>query len=133
MVDHNNVAITITPKGVQAVDPATGKGILWSTASQPSVANSAATVSGPSGLQWKYQPTRVGIKASATVSKPLGGTVLSFPYSLVGGAAPLKVTALGVQRDGFFIPPPVAVGCGRRQELRPVMTVWVSGYAFPEA
>jgi len=110
VMDRHDVAVRVTPDGVQATERASGKGVFWATPAPADVSGRRASFAGPLGLTWSYYTRVSGIKLLAPVSEPLGPRTLSFTYRLLGGAAPIAVQEGALVSDVFSVPAPVALG-----------------------
>jgi len=110
VMDRHDLVVKVTGSGVSAAEKLSGKGIFWPTAAAPTVTGRNASFKGELGLTWTYSTRKSGIKLWATVSSPLGARTLTFPYVLLGGAAPLSVVNGALESDVFSVPAPVAIG-----------------------
>lgn len=104
--------VVVDGDAVQVTDAA-GRGVRWRWPTPLTVApdGTRCTVTAQ-GLTWEYRPTPRGLKLTATVAAPLGVRTFSFPYELLGGAAPLAVRAEdgALVNDTFAVPAPSAMG-----------------------
>ena len=110
VMDRHDLEVRVSALGIRATERASGKGVFWPTLGAPVVEGRSATFEGPLGLEWSYFTRKSGIKLVATVPASLGLRTLSFPFTLVGGAAAFTVQDGALVSDVFTVPAPFAVG-----------------------